>query len=261
MKAKIKHVKLLEENGEYGFEIVLSTEEGIKKFGNITDKNSFRKLFFGVLCICNNFNLSELSATKGQKISALIEKPNTLDQRIAAVGNKSKFLLSDKGDKYIIQKFNYKEMKLLRYFEAVQTGKIVSMKSASGTIITWIDFKFGSQAAVGPHIFVGMGYPLNNRVLNEEETEYVGNFSSSYIAGLIKTVLNTKYLYHEKRNKQVYEVECILDEQGNIASLGNTIEIEEKEKPIYINKYGNEYRLEATPLQIKKEDIHILKRI
>lgn len=260
MQATIKHVKLLENNGEYGFEIVLSTEEGIKKFGNITDKASFRKLFFGILSLCNNYDISELSGTKGQKISVLVEKANSLDQRIAAVGNKSKFLLSDNGDKFIIKKFNYKEIKLLKYFETIQTGKIVSMKSASGTICMILEFKGYTQGATGPNLYVGMGYPLSYRNLNEEEANYVANYSSSYIAGLIKTVLNTKYLYHEKRNKQIYEVECVLDSQGNVISLGNTVKIENKETPVYINKYDSEYRLEEAPLQIKKDANKTLTR-
>lgn len=260
MKATIKNVKLLEENDQYGLVITLATEEGIKKFGGITDHASFRKLFFGVLSVCDNYDISELSGTKGNKISVIVEEPNSLNQKIAAVGNKSKFLLNDKGDKFITKNFSYKEMKLLRNIDVVQTGKIAYVKSQSGTICMIFEFKGYTQGATGPNLYVGMGYPLSERKLNEEEAKFVENYSSSYIAGLIKTILNTKYLYHEKRNNQVYEVKCVLDEGGNVVSIGNTCTIEKSETPIYINKYDDEYRLEATPLVPKKDVNYILKR-
>lgn len=261
MKAKIKYVKLLEEDGDYGFEVALSTEEGTKKFGGITDKSSFRKLFFGILSACNNYDLSDLSRVKGRKISAIIERQNTFNQRIASIGNKSKFLINDKNDGFIIKKFNYKETKLLKAIQVIQTGKIVSIRSASGTICMVFEFKGYSQGTTGPNLYVGMGYPLNKQTLTDEEAEFVADYSSSYIAGLIKTILNTKYLYHEKRNKKEYNVNCTLDELGNVVSIGNIVEIDKRMIPVYINKYDNEYRLEETPLQIKKASNQALKKL
>lgn len=260
MNAIIKSVKLLEENEKYGLEVTLSTEEGIKKFGTLTDNGSFRKLFFGILSVCNNYDISNLSKTKGKRISVLLEKPNSLNQRIASVGSKSKFLLSDKNDKFITKKFNYKEIKLLKTIGVFQTGTICYIQSASGTVCMMLEFKGYTQGATGPNLYVGMGYPLMSHDLGEEELKFVENYSSSYLAGLIKTILNTKYLYHEKRNKDVYEVECILDEQGNVISIGNTPVIESKDTPVYINKYANEYRLEAHAPIIKKEENKTLKR-
>lgn len=259
MKAKIKSIKLLEASEEYGFEITLSTEEGIKKFGQITDKGSFRKLFFGILSICNNYDISDLSKTKGKKVSVLLEKPNSLNQKISAIGTKSRLLLSDKGNKFITKKFNYKEIKLLKVLDVFQTGKILNIKSASGTVCMIIDFEGYTQGATGPNLYVGMGYPLNNHNLGKEELEFVENYSSSYIVGLIKTILDTKYLYHEKSNNDVYEVECVLDEQGNVISIGNMSKVESKDIAIYINKNGDKYTLESHPLALNQSENKSLK--
>lgn len=261
MKAKIKYVKLLEENGDYGFEVALSTVEGIKKFGGITDKGSFRKLFFGILSVCNNYDLSDLSKIKGRKISAIMEHPDTFNQRIASIGNRSKFLINDKNNGFVIKKFNYKEKKLLKSIKVIQTGKIVSIRSASGTICMLFKFKGCSQGTSGPNLYTGMAYPLNKHTLTDEEAEFVANNSCSYIAGLIKVILNTKYLYHEKKNKQEYNVDYTLDELGNVVSIGNLVEIDNRMKPVYINRYDNEYRLEETPLQIEKANHQTLKKI
>lgn len=261
MNAIIKSVKLLEEKEKYGLEITLSTEEGIKKFGTITDNGSFRKLFFGILSVCNNYDISDLTKTKGKRISVLLENPNTLNQRIAAVGNKSNILLRNKEDyQYIPKKFNYKEIKFLKAIDVFKTGRINSIQSASGTICMTLEFKIFTQIAVGPNLYVGMGYPLISRNLDEENLKFVENYSSSYLAGLIKTILNTKYLYHEKHNKDVYEVECVLDGQGNVISIGNTTQIESKDTPVYINKYDDEYHLEAYPLELNKNVNNTLKR-
>lgn len=254
MQATIKYIKLLNKNDNYGFEIGLDTEEGVKKFGSITDKLSFRRLFFGILSICNNFDISDLSKTTGEKVSTIIEYPNTLNQRIASIGSKYNFLFHNKEDRYVTKKLNYKEKKLLKMVNAMQTAKIISIKSMSGTICMLFEFAGYTQGATGPHLFVGMGYPLSHRELTDEEKEFVGNYSSTYIAGLISTILNTKYLYHEKKNKDVYQVECVLDELGNVVSIGNQSTIENREIPVYINNYDNEYHLEATPkLEINKK--------
>lgn len=248
MKATIKYIKLLEKHGEYGFEILLSTEAGNKKFGGITDKSSFRRLFFGLLSIANNnYDITALTGTKGIDVSTLIERPNTINQRIAYLGHKSKFLFSDSNKHFITKKLTFKEMKLLSYVEAIQSAKLVEMRSASGTICMLLQFKGYTQGATGPNVYIGLGYPLDTRELNAEEEEFVANYSSSYIAGLIKTILNTRYLYNEKNNDKTFEVECTIDELGNVISIGNMSDVERKSKPVYINQYDNEYILEAEP--------------
>lgn len=250
MKAKIKYIKLLEDNNKYGFLVGLDVCGKVKTFGGITDKVSFRKFFFGLLSIVNNYDITDLACVKGARVSCLFEYPDTLNQRISAIGYKSKFMVNDKNEGYVTRILGFRYRQILRNIKAIQDGTISSIKSMSGTICTIIDFDSFSQSTVGPNLFVGLGYPLSTRSLDKSTQEFVTSYSNSYIVELIKTVIRSKYLYNAKKNSNEYYVECLEDEFGNIISLGGIATIEGHEKEIFINKENEEYKLSDKPQEL-----------
>lgn len=259
MECFIKSIKLISEGDSHGFLVEVETEDGIKNFGGITDHKSFRKLFFGLLSICNNYDISDLAKVKNKKIACLFEHPDSLEQKIAAVGSGSRFLVNDNNEGYVSKKFNYKMRKLLKSINALQTGKIISVTSASLTIYMTFDFKCFSQGVNAPKIFAGLGYPLVSSPLSEEDEEYAGRVSESYIVNLMKTVFGTEYLYDERKNPTRYKVQYLLDENGDIVSLGNTVYIEGIETPLFINKYDESYKLEREPLKKNSKNNKMLE--
>lgn len=265
MRGILKDIKLISDDGHYGFEARISTESGVKTFGGLADSKSFRKLFFGLLVVCNNFDISDLACVKGKRVACLFEHPDSLEQKIAAVGSGSKFLVYDDKEGYVTKKIDYKTRKLMKSVNAIQNGRIAGITSSSLTIWMTFEFKYFSQGVSAPRIFVGMGYPLVTSPLTPEYEEYAGKVSDSYIVEFMNTVLRTEYLYDERVNDNRYYVQCEYNEDGEIVSLGNTVYIEGIEHEVFINKYGSEYKLEEEPikrnvksiksLEVKKRDI------
>lgn len=257
MKGIIKSIQLIEDNEDCGFLVKIEGDNEVKEFGGLTDNSSFRRLFFGFLSILNNYDLADLTNMKGSILSCLIDKPDSIDSRIAAVGNKNRFLVKDKNRGYITQKLNFSERRLLKSIGVLEKGKIISIKSASGTICMTLEFSGYVQGVTGPNMFVGLGYPLVSRELKEGEEEFVSNYSASYIREFIKTVLNTRYLYKQGNNEDKYEVEYYLDNDGNIISIGNMVNIDGEDTPVFINKRGNNYTLDKTS---QKREVKSLNR-
>lgn len=259
MECFIKNIKLISKDDNHGFLVKVETEDGIKTFGGLTDHKSFRKLFFGLLSICNNYDISDLAKVKNKKVACLFEHPDSLEQKIAAVGSGSRFLVNDNNEGYVSKKFDFKMRKLLKSINVLQTGRIVSVTSASLTIYMTFDFKCFSQGVNAPKIFAGLGYPLVTSPLSEENEEYAGKLSESYIVNLMKTVFDTEYLYDEKKNPTRYKAQYLLDENDDIVSLGNTVYLEGIETPLFINKYDESYKLEREPLKKKSKNNRILE--
>lgn len=248
MRGIIKSIKLIEENNEFGFLVEVLDGDNVKKFGGLMEQRDLRKVFFGLLSVLNNYDIASLANIKGKRLSCLVEKPDTLYQRIAAIGNKNIFLVNDKNEGWTTKRIGFKERRLLKSINSLQTGKVINIQSMSGTICMTFDLPSGYQACAGPSLFVGLGYPLVSRELSEDEERFVAQYSSNYIASFIKTISPSKYLYRDKGENK-YEVLYEVDESGDVVSIGNTVFVEDRDVPVFINKKDSSYSLEDKPIK------------
>lgn len=254
MRATIKSIEFIEENEKKGFLVKLDTEDGEKAFGGFAGPISFRELFFGLLSICDNFDISDLAKVKGEKVSCLLEGPSNIEKRIVSVGRGRNFLVYDKVKGFITKTFSEKEIDALRESDDIAEGSILEITSSQLAIFMPLKFKGYFQSFYSPQIFNGMGYPLVSEELSDDKLMETCLLSMQYIKEFMQTILGTTYLYDEEENKTRYEVECYFDEFGNVVSVGKNSCIDGSVMPVFINKCGESYYLNNEPLVRKTMD-------
>lgn len=141
MRATIKSIEFIEENEKKGFLVKLDTEDGEKNFGGFAGPISFRELFFGLLSICDNFDISDLVKVKEEKVSCLLEGPSNIEKKIVSIGRVRNFLAYDKVKGFITKTFSEKEMDELRESYSIAERSILEINSSHLAIFTSLKFK------------------------------------------------------------------------------------------------------------------------